>query len=144
MVFGIYVASQALAYASTYRTQAERDALSKSFTSSGGLNALVGPAHQLNTVAGYTAWKSVGILSVLGAVWALLLVTKLMRGEEDAGRWELLLAGQTTRGAALRSKPSLAWGQAFLPCCPSPQWQQSSLAIPQASTSARHPLSSSP
>jgi ABC-2 type transport system permease protein len=56
VVFGIYVASQALAYASTYKTRAERDALSKSFTSSGGLNALVGPAHQLNTVAGYTAW----------------------------------------------------------------------------------------
>jgi ABC-2 type transport system permease protein len=108
VVFGIYVASQALAYASTYRTQAERDALSKSFTSSGGLNALVGAAHRLNTVAGYTAWKSVGILSVLGAVWALLLATKLMRGEEDAGRWELLLAGQTTRrGAAVQAMSGL-------------------------------------
>ena len=108
MVFGIYVASQALAYASTYKTRAERDALSKSFTSSGGLNALVGPAHQLNTVAGYTAWKSVGILSILGAVWALLLATKLLRGEEDAGRWELLLAGQTTRrGAAVQAMSGL-------------------------------------
>jgi ABC-2 type transport system permease protein len=108
LVFGIYVASQALAYASTYKTQAERNALSKAFTSSGGLNALVGPAHQLNTVAGYTAWKSVGILSVLGAVWALLLATKLLRGEEDAGRWELLLAGQTTRrGAAVQAMSGL-------------------------------------
>jgi ABC-2 type transport system permease protein len=99
-VFGAYVAAQALAYAGTYRTVAQRDALAKSFSSSGGLNALVGPAHQLNTVAGYMAWKSVGILSVLGSVWALLLSTKLMRGEEDAGRWELLLAGQTTRRSA--------------------------------------------
>jgi ABC-2 type transport system permease protein len=99
-VYAAYVASQALAYASTYKTAAARAALSKSFTSSGGLNAVVGPAHDLGTVDGYTAWKSLGILSVLGAVWALLLSTKLMRGEEDAGRWELLLAGQTTRRSA--------------------------------------------
>ena len=111
LVFGIYVASQVQAYVSAYKTQAERNALAKSFTSSGGLNALVGPAHQLNTVAGYTEWKSVGILTVLGAVWALLLSTKLLRGEEDAGRWELLLAGQTTRrGAATQAMSGLAGG----------------------------------
>jgi ABC-2 type transport system permease protein len=99
-IFGVYVASQALAYSSTYKTTAARAALAKSFTSSGGLSAVVGPAHDLGTVAGYTAWKSLGILGVLGAVWALLLSTKLLRGEEDAGRWELLLAGQTTRRSA--------------------------------------------
>jgi ABC-2 type transport system permease protein len=108
LVFGVYVASQALAYGGTYKTPAERDAMAKSLTSGGGLNALIGPAHQLNTVAGYTAWKSVGILSVLGAVWALLLSTKLLRGEEDAGRWELLVAGQTTRrGAATQAMAGL-------------------------------------
>jgi ABC-2 type transport system permease protein len=100
LVFGVYIAAQAQAYSSAYKTQAARDALAKSFASAGGLNAVVGPVRQLNTVAGYTAWKSVGILSVLGAIWALLLATKLMRGEEDAGRWELLLAGQTTRRGA--------------------------------------------
>ena len=110
-VFAAYVASQALAYASTYRTAAARQALAKSFTSSGGLNAVVGPAHDLGTVAGYTAWKSLGILSGLGAVWALLLSTRLMRGEEDVGRWELLLAGQTTRrGAAAQALSGLGAG----------------------------------
>jgi ABC-2 type transport system permease protein len=98
--FGVYVVANAMAYASAYKTQASRDALAKSFSTGGGLNALVGHVYQFNTVAGYTAWKSVGILSVLGAVWALLLATKVMRGEEDAGRWELLLSGQTTRRAA--------------------------------------------
>ena len=107
-VFGIYVVAQAQGYASTYKTAAQRQDLSKSFSASGGLNALVGPARQLNTVAGYTEWKSVGILSVLGAVWALLLSTKLLRGEEDAGRWELLLVGQTTRrGAAAQAMAGL-------------------------------------
>jgi ABC-2 type transport system permease protein len=40
------------------------------------------------------------VLSLVGAVWALLAATKLLRGEEEAGRWELLLAGQTTRRRA--------------------------------------------
>jgi ABC-2 type transport system permease protein len=111
LVFGIYVVSQVQAYISAYKTQGQRDALSKSFTSAGGLNALVGPAHELNTVAGYTEWKSVGILTVLGAVWALLLSTKLLRGEEDGGRWELLLAGHTTRrGAAVQAMSGLGEG----------------------------------
>jgi ABC-2 type transport system permease protein len=95
-VFGAYVALQATSYASTYKTQAARDALATSF-SGGGLNALVGPAHDLQTVAGYTAWKCLGILAILGAIRGLLLSTNLLRGEEDEGRAELLLAGQVTR-----------------------------------------------
>ncbi|HVB90858.1 MAG TPA: ABC transporter permease subunit [Acidimicrobiales bacterium] len=110
VVFGVYVALQAQAYVSTYPTQAARVLLAKSF-SSGGLNALMGPARNLATVPGYTAWKSLGALSVIGAVWALLLATKLLRGEEDAGRWELLLAGQTTRrGAAVQALAGLGIG----------------------------------
>src|SRR5208283_4520161 len=54
----------------------------------------------IQTVAGYTVWKCLTVLAIVGAVWGLLTGTRLLRGEEDAGRWELLLAGQTTRRAA--------------------------------------------
>jgi ABC-2 type transport system permease protein len=100
LIFGIYTALQAVAYTSTYKTEAERLALAKSLSSSGGLSALTGPARDLQTVGGYTAWKSLGLLSIMGAIWALLLATKLFRGEEEAGRTEVLLAGPTTRRAA--------------------------------------------
>ena len=43
------------------------------------------------------------ILSVIGGVWALLTATRLLRGEEEEGRWELLLTGQTTRLRAAAS-----------------------------------------
>ena len=56
------------------------------------------PANQ--TVAGFTVFKISMTLIILGAVWGLLTSTKLLRGEEDNGRWELLLAGQTTRRGA--------------------------------------------
>jgi len=99
-VFGAYLATQALAYASSYKTLAERARLAKEFGSNTGVSALVGPAHDIQTVAGFTVWKCLAVLAVVGGVWGLLTGTRLLRGEEDAGRWELLLAGQTTRRAA--------------------------------------------
>jgi ABC-2 type transport system permease protein len=99
-VFGAYLATQALAYASSYKTVSQRAGIAKEFGANAGISALVGPAHELQTVAGFTVWKCLAVLAVVGAVWGLLTGTRLLRGEEDAGRWELLLAGQTTRRAA--------------------------------------------
>jgi len=99
-VFGLYLATQALAYASSYKTVAQRARLAKEFGSNTGISALVGPAHEIQTVAGYTVWKCLAVLAIVGAVWGLMIGTRLLRGEEEAGRWELLLAGQTTRGRA--------------------------------------------
>ena len=114
-VFGVYVASRALGYTSTYKTQAQRTHFAATFGSNAAINALTGPAHQIQTVAGFTAWSSLGVLSVVGAVWGLLAGTRLLRGEEDAGRWELVLAGQTTRrGAAAQALVGLGAGAATL------------------------------
>ncbi len=96
----MYVVSSALGYAATYKTTAERAQLAETLGANLGFNALIGPAHQIGTVAGFTAWRSLGVLSIVGAVWGLLAGTRLLRGEEDAGRWELLLAGQTSRRTA--------------------------------------------
>lgn len=100
LVFGLFVAVSAIVYASTYTTLSARAQVATTFGTSSGLNAILGSAHGIDTVAGYTAWRSVGVLSILGAVWGLLTATRLLRGEEDAGRWELLLVGQTTRRRA--------------------------------------------
>ena len=100
LVFGGYVTAQTLAYTSGYPTQVARDQFARAYSNNIGLNALIGPAHNLNTVAGYASWRLLGILSVLGAVWGLLTSTRLMRGDEEAGRAELMLAGQTTRRRA--------------------------------------------
>jgi len=99
-VFGVTVASSALGYVAAYPTITARRAFAAMFGSNAGLDAITGPAIRLETVSGYTVWKSLAFLSVLGAVWGLLIATRLLRGEEDAGRWELLLSGQTTRRRA--------------------------------------------
>ena len=100
LIFGGYIAVQTLAYTSAYKTQAARDGLVHAYGANVGLNALIGPAHAINTVAGYASWRLLGLLSILGAIWGLLTSTRLMRGDEEAGRSELFLAGQTTRRRA--------------------------------------------
>jgi ABC-2 type transport system permease protein len=110
LIFGIYVVSSISGYASTYPTLADREGITRSFGSNVGVAALIGPARALETVAGFIAWRG-SILCLVGAVWAVLAATRLLRGEEEAGRAELLLAGQTTRrGAALQSLAGLAMG----------------------------------
>ena len=115
-VFGLAVASSALTYTSFYKTPAARRHLAATFGNDHSVNALYGPAPQLQTAAGFAVFKTSMTLMLLGAVWGLLTSTRLLRGEEDAGRWELLLTGATTR----RRAAAQAW-PAGSPCCgPSP------------------------
>ena len=99
-IFGIAIASSAFSYTRIYKTRAERHALAAAYGSNKATSALFGPAPQLQTVAGFTVFKISMTLIILGAIWGLLTSTRLLRGEEDNGRWELLLAGQTTRARA--------------------------------------------
>ena len=111
LIFGVAVASSEISYTTIYKTQADRDALAAAYGSNKATSALFGPAPQLQTVAGFTVFKISMTLMILGAVWGLLLSTKLLRGEEDDGRWDLLASGQTTRrGAAGQALVGLGAG----------------------------------
>lgn len=99
-IFGLATASSALSYTRLYKSPAQRDALASAYGSNKATAALFGPAPGLQTVAGFTIFKIGMTLMVVGAVWGLLTSTRLLRGEEDEGRWDLLLAGPTTRREA--------------------------------------------
>jgi len=47
----------------------------------------------LNTAGGFTMWDAGWIIQLLLAAWAILATTRLLRGEEDVERTDLLLAG---------------------------------------------------
>lgn len=100
LVFGFSIATSALGYATAYKTEASREAFAKAFGSNPGLDAITGPAVQLQTVAGYTVWKTLAFLSILACVWGLTISTRQLRGEEEAGRLEVLLTGHCTRRQA--------------------------------------------
>jgi len=110
-IFGAVIASSAISYTKLYKTAAERDALAAAFGSNNATSALFGPGSHLQTVAGFTVFKTSMTLIIMGAVWGILTSTRLLRGEEDNGRWDLLLAGPTTRiGATLQALGGLFIG----------------------------------
>ena len=99
-IFGIAVASSEISYVTIYKTAAQRNALAATYGSNKATSALFGPAPQLQTVGGFTVFKISMTLMILGAMWGLLTSTRLLRGEEESGRWDLLVTGQTTRRGA--------------------------------------------
>lgn len=96
-LFGVLVANEALQYHSGFPTLASRARFAQSFGHNAGLTAVTGPARHLDTIGGFVSWRMFSLMLVVGAVWGLLTATRLLRGEEDAGRWELLLSGRTAR-----------------------------------------------
>ncbi len=110
-IFGATIAATEAAYRSTFPTAATRAKLALAVRGNAGFKAVFGPIYRIDTVAGYTAYKTMYFLVILAAIWGLLIATRQLRGEEDAGRWELLLSGQTTRGgAALQAAIGLGVG----------------------------------
>ena len=115
LAFGMTIAATMDSYKSSFPTAASRANLVTTFQGNVAFEALFGLLRHMDTVAGYTAYKDLYTLIIIGAIWGLFIATKLLRGEEETGRWELLLAGQTTRsGAAVQVAVGLAVGAVAL------------------------------
>lgn len=97
VLFGALVLDDALSYHTSFPTLASRENFAHTFGHNAALAAIIGQARRLDTVGGEVAWRMFGLLVIVGAIWGLLTATRLLRKEEDAGRWELLLAGRTMR-----------------------------------------------
>jgi ABC-2 type transport system permease protein len=95
VAFGVTAAASALTYVSTFPTEASRQQIAATTGRDVGLAVLLGPVSAVGTVGGYTVYKGFVFLTTIGAIWAILAATRLLRGEEEAGRWQLVLAGDT-------------------------------------------------
>ncbi|WP_033343106.1 hypothetical protein [Catenuloplanes japonicus] len=65
------------------------------------IRTLFGTPYALDTAGGFTVWRIGTVLAVIIGVWSALATTRVTRGEEDAGRWDVLLAGRVPPRAAL-------------------------------------------
>ncbi|WP_372593617.1 ABC transporter permease subunit [Actinotalea sp.] len=90
-------------YVAAYPDPADRVVLAASIGSNPGMVALFGEPRALETVAGFTEWRVLLVLALVGGVWALFAATRTMRGEEDAGRAEILLAAPISRAGVARA-----------------------------------------
>ncbi|MEU8238325.1 hypothetical protein AB0C07_08775 [Actinoplanes missouriensis] len=67
------------------------------------IRTLFGAPLGLDTAGGFTVWRVGTVTAVLLAAWSILATTRITRGEEGTGRWDVLLGGRVTlRGAVVR------------------------------------------
>jgi ABC-2 type transport system permease protein len=99
VVLGVLPASTYRTYEQLYPTAADRAGLT---TTMGGAKTLVvmyGPAYDLTSAGGFTAWRMSGFLALFTALLAIVTVVRHSRAEEETGRAELVASGVVGRYA---------------------------------------------
>ncbi len=110
---GAYMAIEVLVFRSAYPDEASRQKLLDLSTST-AVRMMQGVPGAVDTAGGFAVWDGGWMLMIIAACWALLTATRLTRGEEDAGRAELVLARPLTArrmlGAHLATMSAAAAG----------------------------------
>lgn len=113
VLLGILPAATSGTYAVFYPDAASRASLTAGAASNPSANLIYGPAFDLSTAGGYTAWKFGAFVALFVALACLFTVTRHTRQEEDSGRAELLSSGVTGRFALLTAALLVACGGAL-------------------------------
>jgi ABC-2 type transport system permease protein len=87
-------------YEHSFPTMQDRLNFVRSFGNDASVRLFYGQPYDLLHAGGYVAWRVGGCGAIFAAAWGLLAVVRALRAEEDAGRWELLLAGTVRRRSA--------------------------------------------
>lgn len=101
LVLALAPAGTVGAYEQLYPTQVEREALTASMGNNPSIALLYGPAFDLSTAGGFTAWRFGTLLPLFLALVCVFTMTRHTRQEEDTGRQELLSSTVLGRYAAL-------------------------------------------
>lgn len=109
-VFALVAAFAAAATASLYPDAATRVEAAAAINAAPSLVALYGPLHDPTSLGALALWKLGGFGAVLVAVLAVLTVVRHTRGDESAGRRELVGSTAVGRGAALAAALAVGWG----------------------------------
>ena len=93
VVCGGMSAIVAIQYRSMFGDALDQTAL-RALTENPAIRILFGTPVALDDAGGFTVWRTGTPLLILAGAWVILAATRITRGEEDAGRWDLLLAGR--------------------------------------------------
>ncbi|MFD7846822.1 hypothetical protein ACFV4K_28315 [Nocardia sp. NPDC059764] len=93
----VFATVQLQAYQSVFPNAATRAAALAPLVDNGALRALYGYPYDIADPTGWVAWRSMTSIGIIMAVWAVIITTGALRGEEDAGRGELALAAPQPR-----------------------------------------------
>jgi len=115
-IVGLVMGAQGAAYAKAFPDQASRAKLVTSLESVSAVNFLSGEVVNAATPASYAIYKSLATTVIITSVWGLLVTTRLLRGNEEDGRLELLASGATTKRRASRQL-MLGYAGSFAVAC---------------------------
>ena len=102
------VYAQAVSIIGLYRDPAELAAAARLVEGNAAFIAMAGPPLALDTVGGRTTFEISAFAMILAALMSLLLVTRNVRGDEEAGRAELLRSTVVGRHAPVTAALAVA------------------------------------
>ena|GEM_PF-605454 len=100
LLIGLVMGAQGPAYKEAYPTEASRQAFVHTLDAAPALGFMAGETVNASEPASYSIYKSIVITTLITSIWGLLAVTRLLRGQEEDGRMEALLAGNVTKRQA--------------------------------------------
>ncbi|MBK9177994.1 MAG: hypothetical protein IPM45_00240 [Acidimicrobiales bacterium] len=92
-VLGFSITAMSAGYIAAYPSAADRRLFASSVGDNPAFRALYGPGVALDTPGGFVQWRYGTGLALLAGIWGLLAATRLLRGEEESGRVELISTG---------------------------------------------------
>ncbi|GAA2988974.1 ABC transporter permease [Actinokineospora diospyrosa] len=114
VVLSVIPGSTVSAYEQLYPTAAARASLNAGTGSNPSVAVLYGPAFDLSTPGGWSAWRYGSFLALFIGLFAIFTVTRHTRAEEDSGRLELLGSAVVGRYAALTAGVVVAGASSLL------------------------------
>jgi ABC-2 type transport system permease protein len=103
----------AIQYQTTFQGAIDQSGL-RALAENPAIRILFGPPMSLDDAGGFTVWRTGTPLMVLAGVWMLLAATRITRGEEDARRSDLILAGRLRAVEVVSCRVAAVAGSALL------------------------------
>jgi ABC-2 type transport system permease protein len=100
LVVGFMFLIQGAGYNAVYPDQKAKAGLAATLKTTPALGVMYGESKNLPSTKGYMVFRVVPIMSLVAAIWGLTTATRLLRGQEEDGRWELITANNVSRRAA--------------------------------------------
>jgi ABC-2 type transport system permease protein len=106
---GVIMVLEAFAFTQGYPDEASRAALTM-WGRDPGIRMMAGQPIAVETVGGFAVWDAGLYLTLILGAWALTTATRVIRGDEEHGRSDLLLAGPIRSGRALAAQFLVLFG----------------------------------
>jgi ABC-2 type transport system permease protein len=96
VVLAVIVVTGVTTYDNDYSNPLAREAFARSIGRLPSLQALYGRATGVDSTGGFLTWRYGDLMTIIIGLWALLAVTRMLRGDEESGRTEVLVAGRVS------------------------------------------------